>query len=331
MLVLITGIARPSGERIDARVQMTADAGVIDLNSPGFTLGLDNVFEDIWVFDRARGQLYWRIENDVYQLRSDGLSLRGGEGDIEARLRLDIPFDGDKGIWMALEAGITDGDISYTGKYLPVKTSISPELADWLNSSIKGGQIERGGFIFNGPLTGPDIDNDLSWGLFFDVDKANIAYSPEWPEVHDLNGTVIVDQSDVLVTADSAFVYNSRISNLKAHVPELLGDKPLALFLTGDAQTDGEDALRLLKESPLATVIDHAADSWQISGPITAGLNLKIPLDKGASEDIQVAIGLDSNTLTIPEVRLTADRLQGDFHYSTAKGLYGQGCERERI
>ncbi|CAM3790430.1 YhdP family protein [Parendozoicomonas haliclonae] len=314
----------PSGERINAKVHMTTDAGVIDLNSPGFTLGLDNLFEDVWVFDRAQGQLYWRIENDVYQLRTDGLSLRGGEGDIETRLRLDIPFDGDQGIWMALEAGILDGNVTYAGKYLPVKGKVSPELAQWLNSSIKGGDVEQGAFIFNGPLTGPDIDNDLSWGLFFDLDKAHIAYSPEWPAVSDMKGTVLVDQDEVLVTAQKGKIYNSEVTGLTAQVPDLLGDKPLVLGITGAVQSNGADALRLLKETPIATAIDHAADEWQITGAMGAELDLHIPLEEGLKEDIRVAIRLDDNSLTIPEVKLTASKLDGEFAYTTAKGLFGK-------
>ena len=315
----------PSGERINARVHMTADAGVIDLDSPGFTLGLDNVFEDIWVFDRAAGRLYWHIVDDVYVLRSDDLSLTGGEGDIEGRLRLDIPFDADAAIWMALEAGITQGDMAYTGKYLPVREALSSDLSEWLNSAIRGGDINHGAFIFNGPLSGPDIDNDLSWGLFFDIANANIAYSPDWPELTNLDGLVIVDQDDVLVRADKAKVYDSWAKDIYAKVPDILSDDPLILELKGSLASHGADGLRALQETPIATAIDHAADDWKIEGDLGVGLDLKIPLEGDKGEDLRVSINLSENSLYLPEVDLEATSLVGEMFYSSAKGLYGSG------
>ena len=134
----------PSGERVTGRVRMNADSGVLDVDTSRFTLGLENVFEDVWGFDRVAGRLYWRIVDGVYVLRSDGLSLHGGEGDIRTRLRLDIPFDESQSIWMALEAGITSGDIAYAGKYLPTKGAMSDDLATWLNGAIKGGDVRDG-------------------------------------------------------------------------------------------------------------------------------------------------------------------------------------------
>ena len=317
----------PSGERIHASVHMTADSGVIDLDSPGFTLGLDNVFEDVWVFDRVAGQLYWRIVDDVYILRSDRLSLTGGEGDIVTRLRLDIPFDGDKTIWMALEAGITQGDIAYTGKYLPVQRTLSKDLAEWLNSSINSGDISRGAFIFNGPLSGPDIDNELSWGLFFDVANTNLTYSPDWPELKNLNGTVIVDQDDVLVRADKAQIFNSWASGINARVRDILAGKPLVLELEGRVLSQGPDALRFLQETPIATTIDHAADSWKVGGDLSVELNLKIPLEESKGEDLKVEINLNGNSLLIPEVGLEAQELTGQMHYSSSEGIYGTGLK----
>ncbi|MCL6268904.1 TIGR02099 family protein [Sansalvadorimonas sp. 2012CJ34-2] len=313
----------PSGERINAKVRMNAREGVIDLDSRGFTLGLDNVFDDVWVYDRVAGKLYWHIIDDVYILRTDQMSFTGGEGDIEARLRLDIPF-GEDPIWMALEAGITSGDALYAGKYLP--TSLG-DLNVWLNSAIKGGDISQGAFIWNGPLTNPVAPKSLSWGLFFDVSNTDFAYDPEWPEVKGVDGLVTVDQDEVVVKADKARVYDSRATGLTAIVPDLLTDKPLTLKLTGQVTSNGRDGLRILRETPIATAMNNAADQWDIGGDVRVGLDLNIPLTAEGrnKEDIKVDIGLAGNRFAIPDLDLAATNISGRMSYSTAKGLQGTG------
>ena len=290
----------------------------------GFTLGLDNVFDDVWLYDRVAGKLYWNIIDDVYTLRSDQVSLTGGEGDIEARLRLDIPFDGKNPIWMALEAGITSGDALYAGKYLP---SSLEDLNLWLNSEIKGGDISQGAFIWNGPLTGLIAPKSLSWGLFFDVFNADFAYDPEWPEVKGIDGLVTVDQDEVLVKADKARVYDSRVVGMTALVPDLLSKtKPLSLKLDGQVVSDGRDGLCILRETPIATALGNAADQWEIGGQVDVGLDLDIPLTKArGKEDINVAIGLRDNRFAIPALKLEATNIEGKLSYSTTKGLDGTG------
>ncbi len=312
----------PSGEHINARLHMTADAGVIDLDSPGFKLGLESTFEDVWTFDRAKGQLYWRIKDDVFKLRTDGLALGGREGDINTRFRLDVPFAKGQPLWLALEAGITNGDITYAKKFLPNGETITQSLTDWLNGAIKGANISQGAFILDGPLT--DSDRPLSWGLFMDIDKANIAYSLDWPELKQIKGTVIVDQDKVLVTADSGKIYNSDVTGLRAYIPDLRSKKPLIVAVSAKIDSNGEDAQRVLRESALATFINHAADNWQITGPLSADLDLDIPLKGRSGEDIQVDIQLDNNGLVMPDLWLSASAIAGQFHYSSKKGLYGK-------
>ncbi|MTI14828.1 YhdP family protein [Sansalvadorimonas verongulae] len=318
----------PSGERVNGSFRMNANAGVIDVDSSEFTLGLENVFDDVWNFDRVVGRLYWHIVDDVYVLRSDGLSLHGGEGVLNTRLRLDIPFDASKNIWMALEAGVVDGDIAYAGKYLPTKAAMSNELSDWLTGAIKGGDIRQGAFIWNGPLTGPYVPNDTSWGLFFDVSKTAFAFDANWPAVTDIDGLVSVDQDEALVRADKARLYDSRLSGVTAFVPEILGNKPLMLNIKGQAASDGVDGLRILQETPVATAINHAADRWSMTGPLAVNLDLDIPLTAGAEGDYRIGVRLNNNSFTVPEANITGNALNGEVLYSS-KGLSGRDLTGE--
>ncbi len=322
----------PSGGRLTGSFRMNRDAGIIDVDSQGFILGLDNVFDDVWSFDRVNGQLYWHIVNNAFVLRTDQLHLRGGEGDLVTRLRLDIPFN-DKPIWLALEVGMTQGDVAYTGKYLPVKDAITNDLADWLNGAIKSGDIKQGAFILNGALDGDDEENDMNWGLFFDIDKANIAFSPDWPELTDMTGQVIVDTSDVIVEVPYAMVLNSQATNVYARIPDLLENGPLVLSLTGQVASNGHDGLRVLTESPISAGLDHALDKWKIDGDIGVGLNLKIPLesDTKVKEDIKVAVSLNDNNLYINQAYLDVSRLNGNIYYSSAKGLYSKGLKGQLL
>ncbi len=316
----------PAAANINAHARLVADDGVIEglaeVDSPGLELGLNNLFEDSWVFDKASALVSWRIENEVFRLRSDNIAAQGGEGDIKARLRLDIPFPKEIENWLALEVGFANSDLAYASKYFPVKI-LSSEMADWLQAGIKTGFVKQGGFILNGSLTKDSGPGTMSWGLFTDVVNADFTYSPDWPPLTNAQGMVVVNQQEAQVSQVSANIYaNAHVSDLNVGVTGFKPDQPLMLKVTGAVTGTGQDASQFLRNTPVATAINHAADNWTMTGPFKADLALTLPLSKPKQAKIDVAVALQNNTLVIPQIRAELSQLQGTLNYSSREGLF---------
>ena len=323
----------PSGANINARVWGTASEGIIAVDSPGLQFGLDHIFENVWVFDQANALLAWQVRNEAFQLRTDNIVLEGGEGEIKVRFRLDIPFAKEIDNWLALEAGMTNGDLAYVGKYLPVHV-LPQNLDDWLQSGIKGGSINELGFVLNGSLVPNSGPGTMAWGLFADVNNTGFFYSPEWPELKEATAKVLINHDGGQVDVARATLYESTVvSDLAVELANFEGDNPLEIAFTGAVDAIGTDAQRLLQESALADALDRTADNWQVEGPIQADLDVLLPFEKPSAsakkttvppKKIDVTIELNRNNLTIPDARLQLSDLNGQLLFSNQKGLTSQ-------
>lgn len=316
----------PSGEHVSGKLRMTAREGQLELDSRNFVLGLDHVFGQNWTYEQVSGQLYWRLTDEVYRLRTDHMHFVAGEGDLNARLRLDVPLDGEP-VTMGLEVSITDGDASYVEKYLPVRIGMDEGLMSWLKTSIHGAVIHEGAFIWNGPLGRNDVPGDVTWGLYFDIENGELEYSPDWPALREIEGLVLIDQDAVNVLASRACLYDSQVVSLKASVPDLATANPLVLEVQADLASTGKDGLRLLRETPIAGVIYNAADNWVLDGDLDIRLGLGIPLRAGVENEIDVTVTTGNGSFALMSPEVSFRHLAGRFHYTTEKGLYSRGLQ----
>ncbi|MCK5894767.1 MAG: TIGR02099 family protein [Endozoicomonadaceae bacterium] len=311
----------PSAENVSGTLRMTAKEGMLDLDSRDFVLGLDHVFDDDWRYQQAIGQLYWRLTDDVYSLRTDQMHVVADEGTMNARLRLNLPRNGEP-VNMGLEASISEGDASYTEKYLPVKIGKYGDLMQWLKNSIRGAAINDGAFIWHGPLTATAAPNDVTWGLYVNVTDGELMYSPDWPELKDINGLVLVGQDSIEVTAHRARIYDSQVKSLSASIPDLKSADFPRLNIQTQVAVDGADGMKVLRNTPIADVINHAADNWAIDGDLDVQFGLDMPLSARHKTEINVTATTDNARFSLLNPAIDFQNIAGQIHYSTAKGLY---------
>ncbi|RRJ83711.1 YhdP family protein [Aestuariirhabdus litorea] len=310
----------PSGKGINAFVRASRESGYIKLDSSQFTLGLTKLFREPWHYRKAQGFLYWEIADNQYSLMTENIHLEGDEGEVHGQFRLDIPFD-ERPIAMGLQAGIRNGDARFAGKYLPVGDSgLSEALVAWLDRGLVAGSIREGAFMMNGVLEDVDNDNDFSVGLFFDVEQATVDYAPDWPAAEEVDALVVINDSAVRVDSTSARIWGAPVESLQVRVPRTVrGGVPL-LSVEGKASSSSATALRLLRETPIATLLGGAADDWRLEGDLAVDLDLKIPLGEG-EDRYRVEVGFDNNRFELVPLKLALESLKGRLRYDTASGL----------
>jgi len=311
----------PAAENVGGSVSGDLAGGELRLNADDVALHLARLFPRPWRYRHAAGQLFWQIDEQAVTLRSPYVQTEGEEGlaagDFLIRLRRD-PEEED---YMDLRVGLKDGDARYAGKYLPTRSSgLSPELANWLQSAIRGGKVEEGFFLYQGSLNRGAEDGARSLGLFFKVSDSELAYQPGWPALREASGEVFVEDSGVRVKLDGGRVLDTRLTSALAEIPAARGGVP-RLQIEGELQGSVGDGLRILQEAPLETAEIFAG--WEGEGPLQGRLSLDIPLRSGAEHPARVVADLrtEDARLRVAQANLELTRLQGAFKYDTAKGL----------
>ncbi len=311
----------PSAKHVSGKLRMGLLKGSLLLDSSDFNLGLSRVFRDVWHYNSAKARLYWDVVDDTYILRGDRIQLDGAEGQLTGQLRLDIPLLDEQPVEMALTVGMKEGNAQYTGKYLPAKLdALSPQLVDWLDSAIKQADIDEGGFLYNGVLSGGEKGSSR-WGLFFDVENARLNYHPDWPEVHGMAGDVYVNNDQVEVLARRGEVMGVNLDKTAVTVPL---DKDPVVSIRGASNVRGSTLHKFLTKTPVNQLMGGEAEKWQLSGDLDAALKIDIPIQHVQDSDVLVRAQLDDFQFGIPEYNIAVEEINGPISFSTHNGLWAK-------
>lgn len=311
----------PGVEGAGGYIDAHPSEGVLDLTSDAFAIEFPHVYREPLRFDRVRGQIGWRIEDDRVLVNSGPIPVQSDAGQATAQVALDLPLHAGGRPLMTLLVGLRDSAAQYRNRFIPY--TLPPDLLAWLQHSVRGGDLPLGGFIYRGSLRAHD-SAERSVQLFLDVRDGELAYQPDWPPLHDLQADVWLDDDDLLVNASSARVFDS----IEAEdVVVELRHSPSGSWLTvrGDATAVGDDVLRLLHESPLHKQIGTALDGWRWRGRVRSQLDLGIPIGGTRAAELQVDSELGPGALTMSGLRIAVTDVRGPLNYSSAGGLQSNG------
>ncbi len=311
--------------------------GFVDLDTVEFSLDFPPVYKMPLQFHKAVGQVAWDIDREKQKIfiSSNTLKLTGDEGKVSAQFYLDIPTSQsptNQGSHpeMYLAVGMRDVQANFRDKYIPY--FLSPELLNWLSSSIRSGELAETGFIYRGALN-RDVATYRTVQLRTDVKNGVLQFQRGWPLLSDVNAEVVIDDTHTNVAADTAKIFNSTLSNVQvvAEPYPILKSKSknknadgTKLTVKGMLEGNAHDGLRILRESPLRKNIGAALDYWSLSGKMAATLDLEIPL--GASKEFtakqNIDIRLADAVLNMPDLKLSFEKVSGLINFSDKTGLH---------
>lgn len=310
----------PAAENVSGTIQGDLGGGELRIDSREFALHLAPLFAQPWRYRQAQGRLRWSLDEQAFTLAAPYLRLDGEEGQLAGDFLIRLRRDPAEEDYMDLRVGLSQGDARYTEKYLPTRSpALSPALAEWLRTAIRGGAIEQGYFQFQGSLNKSAVDGARSLSLYFKVRDAELAYQPGWPLLREGRGEVLIEDSGVRVRLADGRVLDSRVRDATADIPHAApGAKP-HLTVKGQVQSSVADGLQLLREAPIGTAELFAG--WQGEGELNGALELNIPLGKGEPPRVLVDFASRAATLRIANPQLHFDNLAGQFRYDTDSGF----------
>ena len=293
--------------------------GELILDSEEVVLDFPSVYREPLAYRELFGSLDMSWNADGLRLRSGLLTASGEEGTARALLSLSIPFaPTPAGIEMDLLVGLRDADAGYRTRYLPYL--LNENLLAWLHTSLDRGVVDAGAFLWRGSLR-PEAGPLRTVQLFFDVRDAQLAYHPDWPALADVQGTVLIDDTNVSVWADRARLYDAAIETLSAEAwRDSEGDMRLAIAasLAGTAS----DGLQVLNQSPAGAGLQGALADWQAQGTMEADIRLQLLLTKlPPPPTVELRIAVADTALAVNPGKLQLEGVGGTLFYNSATGF----------
>lgn len=313
----------PAVDGVNGYLETTALDGHIMLNSQdGFTLNFPKVYHHPLAFERADGDLRWKVNLEEQRVGISSGEFRVAREDVSAKgyLNLRLPFHPEPGVEpeMTLVIGVEEGFADLHRMLVPY--TVPEDLYSWLDSSILEGSLHEGAFIYHGTLMS---ESKLHRVLQLSVRArdAVIQFDPRWPRLSSADGRLLLDDQRFSVTRLKAEMLGVSIEQGSIALRQSARGASPAIALQGRIRGTSQDILQLLKTSPVRSVMGEELANWKLQGGLAGAVDLLVPLgsDKGGEQHIRLQ--LEDNGLYIPTLDLSFTGLNGDFNYSSQTGL----------
>ncbi len=275
----------PGLQALTGTVNGNERGGQFTLDSPGLQLDMPAVFRAPLRFDRISGTANWvRLTDSAggqdLSLNLSAIKIENAdmEGAVSGTYRA-----GGKGPGIAdLKADFKRINASKLAGYLP---NIIPETRSWLDRAIPVGNVTSAQVIVRGDLYDFPFKGDQGGEFRVEaaVQDARLRFRDNWPVIDNIRATFRMQGSRVTVEAESASIFQSRLSATRAEIDDVMSWVPM-LTLKATAQASAQDVARYLRESPLREGPGRVTRVLGFEGPGKLELGLKIPLSN-AYED----------------------------------------------
>jgi len=314
---------------VDGYLQAGQKGGFVDIDSQQhFSMHYSPLYSAPMEYDRAKGQVAWHLqpENNRIYVNSGQLEFHQGTELARGYMWLALPWQRNTGdIDLYLQIGARQLSASRYQKYTPA--TLPPSLLTWLEQSIGAenpGMASEAGFVYRGTL---NTKNPMArtHQLYLDIQDAELNYHPGWPALSQLDGRLLVNDSQVLASVTDAGIYTSRVQQVEVRVNPRANGKGTLLQVEGEITGAASDGIRVLREGMLRQYLGGSVDSWMVQGAMQARLNLAIPIgtaeQKPAGGRQRVDVDLQAQRFELQNLNLAVDDLVGRISYDSDTGI----------
>ncbi len=318
----------PALTGVTGYLDLQPQGGQIQVDAREFSMHYPNVFNAPLAYEDVLGDLYFTWDRQGLRIDSGLVRVNDPEGQASALFAVDIPFvPRDTGIELDLLIGLTGAGVEHRGKYLPYK--LPQPLLSWLDTSLQGGEVRQGGFIWRGS-TRKGMRDYKTFQLFLQGQDTRLRYDPAWPVLTGLDAMVWVDDGRTYGRAAKAQSGGVELSDVMVRVLPRSGGADLSI--AGDLAGDAANAGVLLRDSPLRDITAGVFERWEFSGPTKGRLRLDLPLDgSGAAPVVDLSVAVTDADIRIDQVDLFVHGVNGQLSYASDRGFTGSRAAGESL
>lgn len=313
----------PALDNIDASFKADNDGGKVAVKVRDSEL-VYPWFEKPLKVDSMDGNLQWQVRGDGWHWQLTDMQARNPDAHAKGSGTLEVLLGKAPDINLGVRFE-TRRTVDNVRNYVP---AIMPKATeDWLKHAIVAGYVPRGEFTLKGnPADFPFEGKPGEFDIRFDVEKGTLAYLPEWPEAHDVQGELRFHNAGMSAKVKSARIMDLSVTGGTVDIPDMLGETHLLL----DLQTQGDlyGHMNYLQQAPIGSSLRDFMQVAKFSGRSDLRLKLDVPLDgwlfKKKGVDVDGLVTLHGNTFAIPGYDQLFKQLNGQVYFDQ----YGVSAEK---
>ena len=307
----------PAIDGLNGHFNVTEKGGELLFDSPSLAVGLGTFLYDAPLTPSvASGRVSWTLTAEQVHLFADHLQLQFPDGKVGGGFQLWLPLDSALPGQLLLNLSIEN--LAFAGHRYLVPNVAGQGTRSWLASALGKGTIPKGNLLLFTELTEhPHTVTELYLG----IKNGELKYLADWPAIHDVQADLWLDSQGLKVAVAQGSSLGGKLYNGAVNMPFA---SPLNLYVGLQQKGQAREVFRYFTESPLQEIVNHGLDNWLLDGQEQLSLALKIPLSGDGKLTVQADTRLQNVNLVMNDVGMTFENLNGDFGFSSARGLYSQ-------
>lgn len=316
----------PALKPVSGFLQAGKDGGFVEFDSVGFSMFFPQLYREPMLFDKARGYVDWKLDENNIRVTGRQLDLAAQSGRAHGEFEFSLPRVPEPGVSarLSLNIGMRNSTAEYRDKFIPF--IINPGLQKWLKASIKGGALPEVGFIYHGPTQKTSIEKRVVQ-LWLRLDDASLAFAQGWPLLEGMDGEFLLDGDHGYARVQNASTLGVAINKadlLLVPVPE-----GHAITVNAEAAAPAPEALRYLQNEALREKTGQIFGGWRIDEGIAGArivVDTLIARDK-VENHVLVNAQLNDTRLYMDKYKVAVSQIAGPLDFDTGAGLSSPGIQ----
>lgn len=302
--------ALPQIEELDAEISGTDNDGSAKVSIVAQALDFGPYFIEPIEVDRLSSTIQWQVDGERWWIFGEDLTIE--TNDLDSQLTWQLAFDGKESPVLSLYGDAQVFNAKNTRRYLP-HVILSDGLVDYLGDGVKGGVSSDVQILWQGALANyPYQDSSGIFEIGATLHKAKFMFDSNWLPLADSVLNLQFKNEAMVITSRQGRVKNLGFTRVSAVIPNLMQQPTLDVDVL---VTDKIGPIKeLMDDSPLKDSVSTALEQLVVSGPVTADINIHIPLD-GSKPTVKGQVTLDNNSVDIKAIDVALAQVNGELNF----------------
>lgn len=298
---------------VTGTVRADQSGGRFELKSGASVLRFPKLFRADIRTSSATGQLGWKRSEQGLEFFGDDLQIATADGESRSRVRVTFPPAGP--VFVDISARFVASSAPAALNYLPLM-KFKPGVVQWLDRAFVAGSVPRAELLWQGPLRGfPYEEGGGRFRAEFTLADAVLDYADNWPRLESATGTVIIDRVTLTSVENRGSIGGLTFADAEIRVPNLIRDAELDVAAADQLQLG--QILNFLRQTPVAGLLGPTLETVTGSGPVTTGIDLRVPIASPKDYRLAGTFDLDGARLGLRGVDFGLTALDGMVRLDT--------------
>ncbi len=320
----IPGFAGVSGKLV-----ILPDSGYFIIKDSLASIYIDEVYHHFLNIKQPKGQFAWQLNEDSADLMLKQFSGSIKNNKATADMRLNIPYQQDKNLNMALKIGINTASLALHKQLVP-EEFVDNSTRKWLDNAILAGQGQDFKFILNGDIGPKSRMAERTLLLDFAIQDGRLRYQQGFPDIQHIHGRFDLRDDQIHVRIQQAQATGLKLTKTATLHLNAAHPKYTTLNLNANIQGDLAPSFAYLTDTPLKAEIDNQLQGWFMRGQHKSKIQLGLHIGSHKSKPkFQLNSDINNADLYIKPLDLSLNKLQGHLQFDLQNGLQSKKIQAQ--